>query len=82
MSTSEGPKKPVGSVPIPKASRDGTKGLFRDIRRELAKVEWPKSQETNRLTMVVVAVCLMTVGILFAMSFAAEQILHLLQGNR
>jgi preprotein translocase subunit SecE len=53
----EGQKKAKGSLPIPR-SRRGTKGFFKEVGRELRKVSWPTRAETNRLTVVVLSVCI------------------------
>lgn len=54
------------SIPLPKSKR-GFKGFFSDVGRELRKVTWPKPAETNRLTGVVLAVCLLMALVLMGM---------------
>jgi preprotein translocase SecE subunit len=75
----EGPKNPPtgGAVPLPKSKR-GVKAFFADVMRELKKVTWPKPSETNRMTGVVMAVCLLVVIILTAMSYLVDTIMKLL----
>jgi preprotein translocase subunit SecE len=76
------PRKPQGSVPIPKSKR-GLKGFFAEVGREMKKVSWPTKAETNRLTGVVLAVCVMIVIILSAMSTVFDTLVKLLtQGSR
>lgn len=50
------PGPPPSDVPLPKMKR-GLRSFFRDVVREMKHVTWPKRQETNRLTGVVIAVC-------------------------
>ena len=71
---------PPKSVATPK-SRRGFKGFWIDVYRELKKVEWPKTKEVNRLTVVVLVVCAMVVAILSAMSVVAGTVVNLLQGK-
>jgi preprotein translocase SecE subunit len=61
-----------GSIPIPK-SRRGLKGFVAEVQREMKKVTWPTRQETNRLTSVVLTVCLAIVTIIYTMSFVFEK---------
>lgn len=74
-------EKPGGSVPVPQLKRRGVKGLMTDVRGEMKKVHWPAPKETNRLVGVVMAVCLITVAILFtlgtAFGFALDSLLKL-----
>jgi len=70
----------TGSIPIPKSSR-GVKGFFSDVRRELKKVTWPTVPETNRLTGVVLAVCLMLMIILGVMGTTFDTVIHLLTSS-
>lgn len=61
------PKKPQGSVPIPR-SRRGIKGFINEVGREMRKVSWPSRAETNRLTGVVLGVCILIGAIMITMS--------------
>jgi preprotein translocase subunit SecE len=60
--------KPRGGVPVPKSKR-GAKGFFNEVVREMKKVSWPTRPETNRLTTVVLAVCVLLVAFLSAIGF-------------
>lgn len=53
-----------GAIPVPRAKRGGLKGFLVEVQRELKKVSWPTKAETNRLTGVVLIVCLMLVAFL------------------
>ena len=68
---------PRGSLPIPK-SRRGAKGFLADVMREMKKVSWPTRPETNRLTGVVLAVCIMGVIMLTVMSIVFEHLVNLI----
>lgn len=59
----EEPRKPGGSIAVPKSKR-GMKGYFAEVKREIKKVSWPTVPETHRLTGVVLGVCAMIVAIL------------------
>lgn len=63
----EEPRKPQGSLPIPRSKR-GIKGFFSEVGREMKKVSWPTRAETNRLTGVVLGVCIMTGAAMIIMS--------------
>lgn len=80
MSTS-GPKAP-GGVPVPKTKR-GMKGFLKEVSREVKKVSWPDTPETNRLTGIVLAVCGLIVLILSALSFVIDTVINniLLKGS-
>lgn len=77
-----GDKKPVSNAPMPKAKRRGTKGFLTDIRAELKKVTWPSRSEANRLTGVVLTVCIMCVVILYGLSLGFGWILENLFRSR
>lgn len=62
---SGGTGRPRGGVPVPSSKR-GLKGFMNEVRREMKKVSWPTKPETNRLTGVVLAVCLLLVAFLTA----------------
>lgn len=57
-----------GGVPTPKMSR-GPKTFLKEVGRELKKVSWPTKAETNRLTGVVLVVCVIAAGILSGLGF-------------
>ena len=75
----EGPKNPPtgGAVPLPK-SKHGVKAFFTDVVRELKKVTWPKPSETNRMTGIVMAVCIMVVLVLTVMSLIVDTAMKIL----
>ena len=57
-----------GGVPTPKMNR-GPKAFLNEVGRELKKVTWPTKAETNRLTGVVLIVCLAMGAILSLFGF-------------
>lgn len=61
-------------LPMPNLKRRGLKGFYRDVLREMRHVTWPTRAETNRLTGVVLAVCLLVIAILTALSLVFEQV--------
>jgi preprotein translocase subunit SecE len=67
-----GRPRPAGSLPTPKLRR-GLKSFLNDVLREMKKVSWPTKHETNRLTGVVLIVCIVlvtmltTLGMLFSL---------------
>lgn len=63
-----------GDLPMPNLKRRGLKGFYRDVIREMRHVTWPSRAETNRLTGVVLAVCLLVIVILTALSLVFEQL--------
>lgn len=69
-------KRTAGSVPMPKLKRRGMRGFLADTRSELKKVTWPTRHEANRLTGVVLSVCVMCVTILWLLSTAFGWILE------
>ncbi len=75
------PKKPQGSLPIPRSKR-GLKGFISEVGREMKKVSWPTRAETNRLTGVVLGVCFLVSTIMITMSWAFGVIVQVLtQGH-
>lgn len=80
-------KKPVAAspapsgIPIPKSKR-GLSGFLGDVRRELTKVSWPTVPETNRLTGVVLAVCLLLAVVLGVLGGVIGLIINFVQGMR
>jgi preprotein translocase SecE subunit len=69
--------RPASSVPVPKMRR-GPKSFYNDVVREMRHVTWPKPRETNRLTGVVFAVCLLTVIILTVLSIGFDTLFRVL----
>lgn len=67
----------ASAPPLPKMKR-GVRGFYKDCLLEMKKVHWPTRQETNRQTGIVIAVCLMTVAILTALSYAFDTIFRIL----
>jgi preprotein translocase SecE subunit len=65
-SSMEEPRKPQGSLPIPRSKR-GLKGFLSEVGREMKKVSWPSRAETNRLTGVVIGVCVFVGAIMIMM---------------
>lgn len=57
-----------GGVPTPRLKR-GLRGFLIEVQREMKKVSWPTRPETNRLTVVVLSVCLLLVTFLSALGF-------------
>jgi preprotein translocase SecE subunit len=75
------PRPAGGSIPTPKARR-GLKTFFAEVLREMKKVNWPSRPETNRLTGVVLTVCLILVVVLSVLGFAFDQIIRgITKGN-
>jgi len=54
------------------------KGFFKEVVREIKKVNWPTPKETNRLTGIVLAVCGLIVAVLSALSYVIDTIVTLL----
>lgn len=75
------PRKPQGSIPLPK-TKGGPKQFLIDVQREMKKVSWPTRAETTRLTGIVLSVCLMLVVILTGLSFVFEKIIDLVTKGR
>ena len=70
-----------GGLPLPKVKR-GLFAFLADVRRELTKVSWPTVPETNRLTGVVLAVCLLLAVILGVLGAAIGLVIDFLTGTR
>jgi len=68
MPRSSTPSDGQTSIPIPKVRR-GLSTYFKEVGREMKKVNWPPRQETNRLTGVVLAVCALVVGVLVILNY-------------
>ena len=77
--SNQGPKgpQPPAHIPLPR-SRRGLKSFFGDVSREMKKVTWPPVHETNRLTGVVMAVCLLLIGIMLGFHMVASEVINLL----
>jgi len=67
----------VGAPPVPKSKR-GFKGFFSEVGREMKKVHWPTRPETNRLTGVVLAVCLLVGTIISVLSWLSSIIVAII----
>lgn len=75
MANQNTPSTP-SSIPLPKSKR-GLKGYWTEVGREMKKVTWPTRHETTRLTGVVLAVCVMVMGILFLLGEAFHYLIKL-----
>jgi preprotein translocase SecE subunit len=73
----DGSRKAAGSLPIP-SSRRGIKGFFNEVNREMRKVSWPSVHETNRLTGVVLALCVAMAAILTGMGYFFDTLVRLI----
>lgn len=71
----------ASSIPVPR-SRRGAKSFFRDVGLELKKVNWPSKSETNRLTMVVLAVCGLMAILLLGLGVVADTFVKLVTTGR
>ncbi len=67
-------KEMAAPVALPGIKKRGLKGFYRDVVREMKHVHWPTRHETNRLTGVVLAVCLIVIGVLTALSIVFDTI--------
>ncbi|AIE83425.1 preprotein translocase subunit SecE [Fimbriimonas ginsengisoli] len=76
-----GSSRPRGGVPVPKSKR-GLKGFFNEVVREMKKVSWPTRAETNRLTGVVLAVCVMLVIFLTTIGYVFQFIVDFITKGR
>jgi preprotein translocase SecE subunit len=81
-SPESGPSRQRGSLPVPKAKRGGLKGFYNEVVREMKKVSWPTRTETNRLTGVVLAVCVMLVTFLSVVGFVFGFVIDLITKGR
>lgn len=70
-------EKTTTSLPTPK-SRRGLKGFISEVGRELGRVNWPTKQETNRLTGVVLGVCLIIALLISGMSWISGILVSLI----
>ncbi|MFN7171304.1 MAG: preprotein translocase subunit SecE [Fimbriimonadaceae bacterium] len=64
-------------IPTPKV-KAGPRVFFAEIVREMKKVNWPKPNETTRLTGVVVVVILALSALIALLSFGWDFVLNLL----
>jgi len=74
-----GGSRPRGGVPVPRSKR-GLRGFLAEVQREMKKVSWPTRAETNRLTGVVLAVCILLVAYLSILGFVSGFVIDLLTG--
>lgn len=72
------PQPGSGSVAMPNIAKRGFKGFWRDVQREMRHVTWPTRAETNRLTGVVLAVSLLAIVVLWALSFLFQTVFDIL----
>ena len=77
MAKTTASKPPTGSLPLP-GSKRGVRGFISEVGRELKKVSWPARKETNRLTGVVLAVCAISLGLLFLLQEGFHMLITLL----
>jgi preprotein translocase subunit SecE len=49
--------------------------FFTDIVKEMTKVTWPKKEELRESTLVVIVVCVIIAGFIYAVDTAVSQIL-------
>lgn len=81
MRNKKNPSGPTPSdVPLPRMRR-GPKSYYNDVIREMRHVNWPTTQETNRLTGVVLAVCGIVVVILTVLSIVFQTFFDILFGK-
>jgi preprotein translocase subunit SecE len=52
--------------------------FFTDVVKEMNKVTWPKKDDLRDSTVVVLIVCLLIAGFVYAVDFVVSQGLHLL----
>jgi preprotein translocase SecE subunit len=69
--------EPKANLPIPKMNR-GAGSFFADLKRELKKVSWPTTKETNRLFGVVIAVCVLLAAVMGILGFAFDLLVTLI----
>lgn len=65
------------AIPLPSSKR-GFRTFWVEVAREMKKVTWPPAQETNRLTGVVLAVCLLLILILSGLHVVSEELIKLI----
>lgn len=76
-----GPSRVRGSMPVPKSKR-GVKGFLNEVVREMKKVSWPTRPETNRLTTVVLAVCVLLVVFLSVIGYVFQFVIDMVTKGR
>ncbi len=69
------------SIPVPR-SRRGPKTFYNEVVREMKKVSWPSRTETNRLTGVVLTVCLLLVAYLSALGYVFGAVIDIITKGR
>jgi preprotein translocase subunit SecE len=72
--------QPKASLPVPNMKR-GRGPFIAGLKRELKKVSWPTHKETNRLFGVVLAVCVLLVGVLGVIGVLAQTLINLITGG-
>ncbi len=68
----------VARAPRMPGSKRGFKGFYNDVNREVKKVSWPTTHETNRLTGVVLAVCGLIVLVLLILSELSDIVVKII----
>ncbi len=74
-------RTPSGGIPVPRATKGSRVGYLTEVRRELAKVDWPTPKETIRLTGIVFAVVGIATLTIYLMSLASDILVKLVQGR-
>ncbi|GIV01877.1 MAG: hypothetical protein KatS3mg015_0707 [Fimbriimonadales bacterium] len=69
------------SVPVPDM-RGGIKGFIEGVIREMRRVVWPSWQETTRLTIMVLVVCIVFVVYLWLAGIIVDIALKAAEGQR
>lgn len=77
MSSTPTTPKASPTIPTPR-SRRGWKGFWAEVGREMKKVNWPTKPETNRLTGVVFAVCIIVGLILLLLSTVFDTLVRII----
>ena len=70
-------EKPTSTIALPNDKR-GVKPFFAGVKRELKKVSWPTTKETNRLFGVVVSVCVLLIVVMGVLGFFFETLINLI----
>jgi preprotein translocase subunit SecE len=53
-------------------------GFFTDVVKEMSKVTWPRKEELQESTLLVLAVCLLLAGFVYAVDIAIGGIMRLI----
>jgi len=61
--------------------RGGIKGFIEGVIREMRRVVWPSWQETTRLTLTVLIVCVVFVLYLYLASYIVDIVLKAAEGQ-